>query len=58
VYCETECDFRLQAELTEELLLETGRSYRLYFHAEQERVVRFAIPDDPAVTTVEVKGVG
>ena len=56
VFCETECEYRLQAELTEELLLDTGRQYRLFFHAEQERIVRFTIPDDPTITTVEIKG--
>jgi len=57
VYCDTECEYRLQAELTEELLLDTGRQYRLFFHGEQERVVRFTIPNDPNITTVEIKGV-
>jgi hypothetical protein len=38
-------------------VLETGRSYKLYFKPEQERVIRFTIPDDPTITTVEIKGI-
>ena len=34
VQCEIACDYRLQAELSEELLLDTGRTYKLWFHAE------------------------
>jgi|LauGreDrversion4_2_1035121.scaffolds.fasta_scaffold65554_2 hypothetical protein len=41
VYCDTECDFRIQAQLTNELLLDTGTSYKLFFEAEQERLIRF-----------------
>lgn len=29
----------------------------MYFHAEQERVVRFSIPNDTNITTVELKGI-
>ena len=47
----------MQAELTEELLLDTGRTYKLYFHGEQERIVRFAIPDHENITTVEIQGI-
>lgn len=43
--------------MTEELLLDTGRSYKLYFKEEQERVIRFEIPNDPNITTVEIKGI-
>jgi hypothetical protein len=34
VFCDVECGYRLQAELTEELFLDTGRNYRLFFKAE------------------------
>ena len=39
------------------MVLETGRSYQLYFKKEQERVIRFEIPNDPNITTVEIKGI-
>eukprot|EP00347_Sterkiella_histriomuscorum_P004193 403361391 len=57
VYCREYCEFELQAELTEELLLETGKSHKLYFLANQERVIRFSIPDDPNITTIEIQGI-
>ena len=47
----------MQAEVTEEMVLETGRSYQLYFKEEQERVIRFEIPNDPNITIVEIKGI-
>jgi len=47
----------VQAEVTEELLLDTGRSYKLFFKEESERIIRFQIPNDPSITTVEIKGI-
>jgi hypothetical protein len=57
VNCNDACKFQLQAEVAEEMVLETGRSYQLYFKEEQERVIRFEIPNDPNITTVEIKGI-
>lgn len=58
VYCSEGCEFTLQAELTEELFFSPGKSQRLYFHDNQERIIRISIPNDPNITTIEISGIG
>ncbi len=37
--------------------MDTGRSYKFFFKADQERIMRFEIPNDLNITTVEIKGI-
>lgn len=57
MFCRKECKFKLRVEITTELNLKPGKMFRLYFKENQQRILRFEIPNDPQIEEVVIKGI-
>ena len=62
VYCKKECKFRVEAAMQAEVNLRPGKMHNIYFRENQQRILRFEIPENTGsgrddIETIEIKGI-
>jgi len=57
VFCRYECKFKVRAQLQAEINLTPGKTHRLHFGKNQQRIVRFEIPESEEIDEVVFKGI-
>ena len=55
IFCREECDFFLDVGFATEQWLEDGKEIEQYFYPNQERIYKFAVPDDETIQSIEFR---
>lgn len=57
VRCTQFCEFKLQAELEAEIELKPNKMHKIYFQKDQQRIMRFEVPDSEDIYYIDFKGI-